>query len=233
MPSRTEKPKSSLLAMFTSDAPLRSEEFIRAVQAKPSLASEVDAANGNTPLHWACCNGAPLAVITALLDADKEAARAVESDGNLPVMGAVANGGDASVVQVLLDANPECIRARQGRHTLLHSAACNAQSAEVVQLLVSIWAGAAAERDEEGNAPLHFACACQASPAVVKALLTACPEAAQWRGQLGRYPLSLCLLCEAPAESVRVVRDAYPEAQRAVELVADYQNHGLGLASKS
>ena len=26
--------------MFTSDAPLRSEEFIRAVQAKPSLASE-------------------------------------------------------------------------------------------------------------------------------------------------------------------------------------------------
>ena len=82
------------------------------------------------------------------------------------------------MVQVLLDANPECIRARQGRHTLLHSAACNAQSADVVQLLVSIWAGAAAERDEEGNAPLHFACACQASPAVVKALLSLSRHAA-------------------------------------------------------
>ena len=191
----------------------------------------MDAANGNTPLHWACCNGAPLAVITALLDADKEAARAVDSDGNLPVMGAVANGGDASVVQVLLDANPESIRTRQGRHTLLHSAACNAQSADVVQLLVSIWAGAAAERDEEGNAPLHFACACQASPAVVKALLTACPEAAQWRGQLGRYPLSLCLLCEADPTSVEAIRDAYPDAQREGSLPADYVNHGRGVPS--
>ena len=48
-----------------------------------------------------------------------------------------------------------------------------------------------------------------------------------------RYPLSLCLLCESPPESVRAVRDAYPDAQRATEIVADYQNHGLGLGFKS
>ena len=56
---------------------------------------------------------------------------------------------------------------------------------------------------------------------------------AQWRGEMQRYPLSLCLLCESPPESVRAVRDAYPDAQRATEIVADYQNHGLGLGFKS
>ena len=65
----------------------------------------------------------------------------------------------------------------------------------MVQLLLKAWPGAAAERDEQGNAPLHFACGCQASPAVVKALLQACPEAAQWRGEM-----------QLPAEPVLALR---------------------------
>ena len=85
------------------------------------------------------------------------------------------------------------------------------------------------ERDDDGNTPLHFAAACQAAPAVVKALIAACPQSAAQRGQLQRFPLSLALLCEAPPESVEAIRDAYPAAQRAIELVADYQNHGLGV----
>ena len=225
--------KTSLIAFFTDTSPLRSAELIKAVKATPALAAEVDAKTGNTPLHFSCCNGAPLAVVKALLAANAEAAKVTDADGNLAIVGAVANGCGADVVKLLLDSHSESIRVRQGKHTLLHSAVSNGQTVEVVQLLLKAWPGAASERDEEGNAPLHFACGCQASPAVVKALLVACPEAAQWRGQMQRYPLSLCLLCESPAESVRAVRDAYPDAQRATEIVADYQNHGLGLGFKS
>ena len=60
-------------------------------------------------------------------------------------------------------------------------------------------------------------------------LLAAFPEAAAMRGQMQRYPLSLALLCEAPPKSVEAIRDAHPEAIRDQSIVADYQNHGMGL----
>ena len=102
----------SLIAKFTSGAPLRSADFVRAVEAKPALAREVDPATGNTPLHFACCGAAPLAVVAALLAAHAPAAGAADHDGNLPLMGAVANGADADVVRALLKAHPAGARAR-------------------------------------------------------------------------------------------------------------------------
>lgn len=222
----------SLVTQFKSGAPLRSAAMIRDVEANPALAAAVDPETKNTPLHFACCNGAPLPLVQALLKADGSAAQKADGDGNLAIVGAVANGCSAEVVLALLKANPSSAQVRKGKHTLLHSAACNGQSVETIAALVAAWPGAAAERDEEGNTPLHFAAACQAPTAVVKALLAACPEAASWRGHMQRFPLSLCLLCEAPPGSVEAIRDAYPQAQRATELVGDYQNHGFGLASK-
>ena len=226
-------PAGSLVAMFTDAAQKPSEkQLISAVKGDPSLAKQVDANTGNTPLHFACCNRAPPPLIKALLDAHKGAASATDADGNLPIFGAVANGCDAAAIKMLLQAFPDGVRAKQGKHTLLHAAASNGQTAEVAELLINAWPEAAAERDDEGSAPLHFAAACQAPPAVVHALLKACPEAAQWRGQMQRLPLSLCLLCEAPPASVEAIRDAYPTAQRAFEIVADYQNKGQGTSFK-
>ena len=223
----------SLLTSFRDlRQPLKADELVRAVQSKPALAKEVDGVTGNTPLHFACCNGAPLPLVKALVVADPTAASKLDKDGNLPVMGAVANGASADVVALLLQHHPDGVRARQGRHTLLHQAACHGQSVETVAVLLKAWPGAASERDAEGNAPLHFAAACKAAPAVVKALLAACPESASWRGQMQRYPLSLCLLCEAPPGSVEAIRDAYPAAQRTFEILGDYQNHGHGVGSK-
>ena len=90
------------------------------MKAKPALAAEVDAKTGNTPLHFSCCNGAPLAVVKALLAANTEAAKATDSDGNLAIVGAVANGCGADVVKLLLDSHPDSIRVLQSKHTLLH-----------------------------------------------------------------------------------------------------------------
>ena len=222
---------TSIIAMFKPPNRPKADAIISAVKANPALAKEVDAASGNTPLHFACCNCAPDEVVHALLAAYPKAAKAADGAGNLPIVGAVASGCGIAAVQALLKAHPEGIRARQGPHTLLHTAACNGQTVDVIDLLIATWPEAAAEQDPDGNSPLHFAAACQQTPDVVKSLIAACPDAAKWRGQLKRYPLSLCLLTEAPPESVELIRDAYPDAVRAHEIVADYQNHGEGASA--
>ena len=222
---------SKSLFAFFDGRPLSSAELIKAVKASPALAKEVDGATGNTALHFACCSGAPLSVVEALLAAHPAAAAVCDADGNLPVVGAVANGCAADVVRALLERHPDGVRARRGKHTLLHSACACQQSIETVALLLERWPAAAAERDAQGSAPLPFAAACQAPAAVVAALLESCPAAAGWRGEADRYPLSLALLAEAPPAAVAALRDAHPAACRAFEVVADYRNHGLGLGA--
>ena len=94
--------KTSLLAFFTDTSPLRSDELIKAVKAKPALAAEVDAATGNTPLHYSCCNGAPLAVVKALLAANAEATRVADSAGNRVGGVVVEEAGEFRVLADLL-----------------------------------------------------------------------------------------------------------------------------------
>ena len=176
---------SKSLFAFFDGRPLSSAELIKAVKASPALAKEVDGATGNTALHFACCSGAPLSVVEALLAAHPAAAAVCDADGNLPIVGAVANGCAADVVRALLERHPDGVRARRGKHTLLHTACACQQSIETVALLLERWPAAAAERDAQA-APLHFA-ACQAPAAVVAALLESC-AAAGWRGEADRYP---------------------------------------------
>lgn len=193
---------------------------------------DVDPETGNTALHFACCGGAPISVVRALLDLYPDATGMKDSDENIPLMGAVANGCSASVIQALLKADPQGIYVRTpivtGGHTLLHSAACNGASEEIVRVLLAAWPGASEEVDEEGNTPLHFAAARQGSEEIVRALLSANPGAAKQRGYWNRYPLSLALLNEAHPDVIQLIRDAYPDAQREECMVADYMNHGLG-----
>ena len=138
---------TSIIAMFKPPNRPKADAIISAVKANPALAKEVDAASGNTPLHFACCNCAPDEVVHALLAAYPKAAKAADGAGNLPIVGAVASGCGIAAVQALLKAHPEGIRARQGPHTLLHTAACNGQTVDVIDLLIATWPEAAAEQD--------------------------------------------------------------------------------------
>ena len=241
---------SSLIELFKSDAPLLPRDIVSAVEAEPSLATEVDPETGNTALHYACCMAAPLPVVEALLGANKAAAGAEDADGNIPLMGAVANGCPAAVVKAVLRAHPAGARARfssvgapppkppsqraapagDTRHTLLHAAACHGASAETVAALIAAWPGAAREVDGEGNTPLHFAAACQAPVAVVRALIDANPAAATMRGRFNRLPLALALLCEAPPDAVYAIMEANRDAMREITISADFRNHGRGVA---
>ena len=129
---------SSLITCFKDDTKLNAKDFIRACAEAPALAMEVDVATGNTPLHFACCNGAPLPVLEALLTANPGAASVKDNDGNYPITGAVANGGSKDVVTALLKAFPDGIKHMDGgQHTLLHQAACNGQSVETIAILLA------------------------------------------------------------------------------------------------
>ena len=105
---------TSIIAMFKPPNRPKADAIISAVKANPALAKEVDAASGNTPLHFACCNCAPDEVVHALLAAYPKAAKAADGAGNLPIVGAVASGCGIAAVQALLKAHPEGIRARAG-----------------------------------------------------------------------------------------------------------------------
>ena len=110
----------SLIALFKSGKGVKSDDIVKAVTSNAKLAAEVDADTGNTALHFACCNGAPLAVVKALLKANASAAQARDADGNVPVVGAVANGASVDVIKALLQAYPDAAKSLQGTHTLLH-----------------------------------------------------------------------------------------------------------------
>ena len=91
----------SLLAQLTAGTTVKPKSVVKAVKENPALAADVDPQTGNTPLHLACCNRAPLAVVEALLAANPAAARTPDGEGNLAVHGAVASGCGADVVSAL------------------------------------------------------------------------------------------------------------------------------------
>ena len=102
----------TLLDQFRSGASLRSVEFVQQVQARPAEAREVDAATGNTALHFACCGAAPLSVVEALLRAWPEAARETDHEGNTALHFAAAMQAHPEVVNQVITAYPEACQQR-------------------------------------------------------------------------------------------------------------------------
>ncbi|KAL1496302.1 hypothetical protein AB1Y20_016264 [Prymnesium parvum] len=218
----------SLVAQFHRGVPLSSSAFIRQLREQPDLAREVDPSTGALPLHLACLNAAPHALIASLLSAFASAAATPAADGHLPLHGALSARCEDDTVDALLRAHPDAARAPLGQHTPLHLAAAHGASVSTVRRLLAAWPAAAAARDAEGNTPLHFAAASQADADVVRALLEACPAAARLRGHMKRLPLSLAFLFEAPPEAVKLLLEANPDALRDGCITADHQNHGKG-----
>jgi len=219
-----------LLSMFTEldGGSISSDKLLAVLRADKKAAMAVDPATGNTPLHFATCNGAPIKVVAALLEATKgKAASIVSLEGDIPLVGAVANGATLEIVHALLAAYPEGVKHCPHGQTPLHFACCHGQP-QVVRALLEAWPGAAAVKDAEGNYPLHFAAIHGRSAAIVKELLAAHPDAASKQGHWDRLPLALAVLNGAPANAVIAIRDAYPDALRDVRISNDYMNGPYG-----
>ena len=215
-----------LIDMFTRGGPVRPKEVLDAIARDPACCADVDAATGNTPLHFTCCNGTPAALVKAMLRAYPEAASIEDTDGNLALHGAASCNASPEVVELLLEANAQSARYLVEGQAPLHFACCHQCVPAVAKLLVERWPGACGQQDADGNTPLHWALVRSAHPDVVLLLVRTHPLACAMRGFLGRLPHSLALLYEAHPSAIKAVRDAYPDAHRNEELVADYRNHG-------
>ena len=71
----------SLVPFFKTGEALDSKALLAALKSNPGASQVVEEETGNTPLHYACCGGAPLKVVQALLAAYPEAAGMTDSEG--------------------------------------------------------------------------------------------------------------------------------------------------------
>ena len=111
---------------------------------------------GRLPLHWACCQQAPLAVVQALLHAHPAAASTPNVGGLLPLDWAAFFQAPLDIVQLLLRAYPEAAYTADNNGMLpLHWAtrSRNLASVEVVAALLATHPEAALEHDNDGDIP--------------------------------------------------------------------------------
>ena len=111
-----------LIDMFTRGGPVRPKDVLAAVARDPACCKDTDEKTGNTPLHFTCCNGAPIELVRALLRAYPGAASVEDGDGNLPLHGACSCGAAPDVIEMLLEANPGAARHLANGQTPLHFA---------------------------------------------------------------------------------------------------------------
>ena len=150
---------------------------------------------GKTPLHFAAEYSQDRGVIQALLDAGADVNARFEGETPLQAAFQIDNSPKPDVIEALLagGADPN---ARDSRgETPLHSAAFEAEDAQIIELLLAAGAVVDSRNYESyhwigGRTPLHEAVSSGADPAAVKALLAAGAEL-EARDSRGNRPLHL------------------------------------------
>eukprot|EP00957_Ditylum_brightwellii_P056146 4256700-Ditylum_brightwellii.AAC.1 len=148
--------------------------------------------NGNTPLHWACCFGAPVEVVSALLTEWPEAAQEQGLHCQIPLHTACSNKAPVDVVSALLRVWPDAARQKDvSGNTPLDTACSKEAPVEVVSALLCEWPDATKEMNcqYEGNYnfPLHLAC-CNYAPVE--------PDAVKEENYNGNTPFQLVCVYE-------------------------------------
>jgi hypothetical protein len=137
--------------------------FTALLRAAPQAASFQEESHHSLPLHIACWNDLPVAIIDVLVEANKEVLAAADADGNLPLHLAASRSGFCAV-QYLLDAtdNQELpgivAHANHRQQTPLHCACLRQDmSVEVLEQLVAVCSKDPSV-DWQGRSLLHTAC---------------------------------------------------------------------------
>jgi len=153
--------------------------------------------------------------ITALLEADPDAAGVEDNLGRLPLH--VCCDRDEpwmDVLQLLVEAKPEALNCRDGGGRLPLHIALDRQkpSLEVVKYLVRANPAAASARRGVGRLPIHYACfSDEPSVDIIQCLLKTHAEGAQATDVYGKLPLHYVADKVCPSfSSIQCLLEAYP-----------------------
>jgi ankyrin repeat protein len=166
------------------------------------------------PLHLACDKNAPVSILKALLDADKDKVSIGEADrwGDLPLHTACSRK-QAEVVKLLVDSDTtkSTLYTKADNGSLpIHTAARYDAPASVIALLLDSTESRRTllEADIFGQLPLHAACRNGATADVVNLLLhyDEDRETVMMEDNVGRLPIHLALLHTRHQTSIEVVQ---------------------------
>ena len=188
------------------------------LQAFPKGAEARDL-EGFTPMHLACYGGAPVSILTMLLD-------------NYPivpwqkvwkVMALPRGGGGNTVPREWLEL-PE---ARNLGRLPLHCCAAGPAHTDPIRFLLTVYDQAAKETDAAGRTPLHLACMGNAPEESVELLLQAHHEAAEVVDLMGRIPLEHAL--ETRPHDTRLLQLLATHSPRGAQLMLQFFMERLNL----
>jgi hypothetical protein len=155
----------------------------------------------NKQLHYACANGAGIAVTELLLNAFPDGRIHADKRGRTPLhfaLGNVGNPPTTRLVRLLLDGenmSEQPLRWPDENAMLpIHYACAYGTSVEVLTALIEPWDESLQMTDSRGRTPLHFAMGNsdrENSPKVVNLLLELCPGAMEQLDDERNLPLHL------------------------------------------
>lgn len=154
--------------------------------------------NGSLPLHSACQNGAPLAVLQALVDVDDAALFVPNNDGNLPLHLAIGGNVPLDAVRWLLEQYEDALQTPNLRGDLPLHVACREQApVEIFRLLQeqdnNAYDAALQTPNNDGDWPLSVACGNSAPLEIVQMMAQHFPPALRNANNDGFLPLHIHL----------------------------------------
>lgn len=163
--SRIDLDMRKLIEIFTVIKKRRWDELLELIKLHPQSPSIPcpkniqSTAKGNLMLHEVCRNNPPIEVITSLIVAYADAAKAKGGKGYLPLHYACATNASTDVVQKLLDTFPASIRMRDTNDLMipLHFACKWGVSSDIVEILVRAYSEGKQVRDIYAKTPVDYA----------------------------------------------------------------------------
>lgn len=228
-------PQSARIPDYERRLPLRlalerklSAEHVSALlRAYPQAVFEAHPVDHHLPLHFALDNGAPLSVVSTMIDVAPQTAsiRGSHDGGRLPLRAALQRGAPPRVLVKVLLAYPPAAHDRgageaQTEEPTLHLAIQRTPNAfDCIRELLRASPTLVDVRNHAGELPLHIALRSRSPVEVVELLLEFGPGAIKLKNVENDLPLRAAVRATQPSEVVFLLLRKDPDAARDFERV--------------
>jgi serine/threonine protein kinase len=228
-------PQSARIPDYERRLPLRlalerklSAEHVSALlRAYPQALFEPHPVDHHLPLHFALDNGAPLSVVSTMIDVAPQTAsiRGSHDGGRLPLRAALQRGAPPRVLVKVLLAYPPAAYDRgageaQTEEPTLHLAIQRTPNAyDCIRELLRASPTLVDVRNHAGELPLHIALRSKSPVEVVELLLEFGPGAIKLKNLENDLPLRAAVRGEQPSDVIFLLLSKDPDAARDFERV--------------